>query len=121
MRTVEPREPSRLSAALQWCRTRAATLAPSSRSTAVLEAARLSAGRYRSEPGNAVKVRARYAVRQAVRSGLLKREPCRECGAGLAQAHHADYLRPLDVTWLCSGCHGAAHWALQRGAFRVPD
>lgn len=64
-------------------------------------------------------VAARRAVRNALRDGVLARpDLCEGCGSeGLAtkdgrspiQAHHADYSRPLDVTWLCTACHGAEH------------
>lgn len=50
----------------------------------------------------------------AVRSGLVKRQPCWVCGAR-AQGHHPDYSRPLDVVWLCDPHHKQAH-ALVREA-----
>jgi hypothetical protein len=46
----------------------------------------------------------------AIRYGRLKRQPCRGCGSEeRVHAHHEDYTRPLDVTWLCQGCHGKRH------------
>lgn len=63
-------------------------------------------------------VRAKRAVRQAVywavRTGILHRpDRCEHCGRRppphRLHAHHADYSRPLDVTWLCSLCHGQVH------------
>ncbi len=57
------------------------------------------------------KVKARDAVRAAVRSGRLGKpdhcESCvRECNP---HGHHRDYSRPLDVEWLCVDCHAEAH------------
>lgn len=54
------------------------------------------------------KAKARQCVSRAKRS-VLKPKPCEVCGTEPAQAHHTDYSKPLDVTWLCSRCHGAAH------------
>lgn len=46
----------------------------------------------------------------AIRDGRLKREPCVRCGATEnLHAHHEDYYKPLDVTWLCQKCHGLRH------------
>ena len=33
---------------------------------------------------------------------------CR-CGVVKVQAHHEDYTKPLEVTWLCSACHAKVH------------
>ena len=64
---------------------------------------------------NPEKTRAHEIVRQAIRSGVLQREPCSRCGTteGKIQAHHEDYLKPLDVTWFCASCH-AKHHLLRR-------
>lgn len=56
----------------------------------------------------------RYAVynivNNAIRSGKLIRQSCEECGnADKIQAHHDDYLKPLDVRWLCQSCHTDVH------------
>src|SRR5215471_14221018 len=53
--------------------------------------------------------RARYTVTNALRSGKLVRQPCEICGAPEAQAHHADYARPLDVRWRCFEHHLNEH------------
>lgn len=65
--------------------------------------------KYRSDPS---KVRARLKVSYALRKGYIVRpDSCPCCGVSgvLIEAHHADYSRPLDVTWLCSKCHGEKH------------
>lgn len=57
------------------------------------------------------KYQARNAVANALRDGKMVREHnCFFCGGDhRVQAHHHDYSRPLDVYWLCSGCHGKLH------------
>jgi len=65
------------------------------------------------------RLRARWAVATAVRTGRLVRpEACSECGAepgpdelgrSRVEAHHEHYERPLDVEWLCSDCHDERH------------
>lgn len=52
---------------------------------------------------------ARLAVRAALRSGRLAPEPCLFCGAARVHAHHHDYTRWLEVTWLCPLHHRLAH------------
>lgn len=56
---------------------------------------------------------ARAAVSRAVKSGLLKREPCEVCGNEKAQAHHKDHSKPLDVQWLCFKHHRQIHGQLR--------
>jgi hypothetical protein len=51
-----------------------------------------------------VKYKARSAVSNALRDGRIFRKPCR-CGSKRVQAHHHDYTKPLEVTWLCFKCH----------------
>ncbi len=58
---------------------------------------------------NLTKYRARDIVTQALRSGVLIRQPCERCGDEKSQCHHEDYSRPLDVTFLCARCHGHRH------------
>ena len=52
--------------------------------------------------------KANSAVRSALRSGRLRKQPCWVCGQS-AVAHHPDYDRPLDVVWLCQPHHKQAH------------
>jgi ribosomal protein S27AE len=56
---------------------------------------------------------ARAKVAAALASGRLVKPPaCSECDqrTPVLQAHHDDYAKPLDVRWLCTRCHGRAHW-----------
>lgn len=55
------------------------------------------------------KVMARKAVTNAIESGRLVQQPCVRCGQSPTDAHHEDYGRPLDVTWLCRSCHRSRH------------
>lgn len=54
---------------------------------------------------------ARRALAQAIEEGRVQRpETCSRCGSGgRIEGHHEDYDLPLDVEWLCCGCHGAEH------------
>lgn len=61
---------------------------------------------------NHEKYKARVAVGNALRSGLLVREPCAVCGEERSQAHHPDYSKPLDVVWLCHEHHRKEHGQL---------
>ncbi len=57
--------------------------------------------------------RAQLAAQRAVQRGVLVRAPCERCAAQVAQAHHEDYSKPLDVVWLCRRCHAARHAELR--------
>lgn len=60
--------------------------------------------------------KAHTVVGNAVRDGKLKKMPCAFCGSTeRLEAHHHDYSKPLDVTWLCSACHSRFH-ALEKMA-----
>ena len=63
---------------------------------------------------------AQIALGNAIKGGRVKRLPCLVCGEK-AEAHHADYSRPLDVMWLCSGHHKEAHAASIDEASAAPD
>jgi hypothetical protein len=56
------------------------------------------------------KHRARVAVYYHRKVGNLVPLPCQQCGGtDTLHAHHRDYSRPLDVTWLCERCHVLEH------------
>lgn len=49
--------------------------------------------------------RNKTAVRRALRSGALVRQPCIYCGTTQGvRAYHNDIDKPLDVTWACQLC-----------------
>jgi hypothetical protein len=52
---------------------------------------------------------AHQALRSGLNRGLVIQEPCRVCGSLEAEAHHADYDRPLHVDWLCRLHHRREH------------
>ena len=52
---------------------------------------------------------ARLAVKNALRSRLIFREPCSVCGSQKSQAHHEDYSQPLEVKWFCAQHHADIH------------
>jgi len=59
---------------------------------------------YRAKYPN--KYKATRMVGSAVRDGRLFREPCEECGTEKnVVGHHDDYLKPLNVRWMCQAHH----------------
>ncbi|EYD75853.1 hypothetical protein Rumeso_02635 [Rubellimicrobium mesophilum DSM 19309] len=58
---------------------------------------------------NPLKVWAHKALESGRRRGLIQPQPCSVCGEAKAEAHHDDYSRPLDVTWLCRRHHKQLH------------
>lgn len=54
-----------------------------------------------------IKLKARQAAYRAVKSGEIKKGPCLTCGDPNSEAHHDDYLKPLDVRWFCRFHHRA--------------
>ena len=72
--------------------------------------------RKRAIPYNKVRKAATTAVNNAVRSGILLRQPCFICGSQDVQGHHPDYSRPLDVVWLCVPHHAELHRDYDREA-----
>lgn len=62
---------------------------------------------------NPEKRAAHQAVEYALRKGRMERRSCERCGAQKAQAHHDDYSKQLDVTWLCPSHHRERHRELR--------
>ena len=53
-------------------------------------------------------------VSRALKHGLIVREPCCMCGSKeKIHAHHDDYLKPLEVMWLCVTHHKSRHAFLE--------
>ena len=69
---------------------------------------------WESMPENQIKIRAKYKVSRAIKSGKLVRQPCTQCGYKPAEAHHPNYEKPLDVIWLCKSHHELLHEELNR-------
>jgi len=55
------------------------------------------------------RIKAREKVARAVKTGKIKKEPCRICGDKNTQAHHEDYEKPLEIIWLCRDHHREMH------------
>lgn len=56
------------------------------------------------------KYKATNMVNNAIRDGKLFKEPCEICGSeDSVHAHHDDYLKPLNVRWLCAAHHSQWH------------
>ena len=61
---------------------------------------------------NRIKRGASTLVGNAVRDGrIFKPNFCTNCGNSPKRlhGHHEDYSKPLDVVWLCPGCHKQRH------------
>jgi hypothetical protein len=76
-------------------------------------AAQTSQNQLKNRKKNPLHARARGIVVGALRTGKLKRQLCEVEGCGKpGQAHHTDYEKPLEVTWLCHKHHVEAHGRL---------
>jgi len=60
--------------------------------------------------------KAACAVNNALRKGTIAKGPCETCGKEPAHGHHDDYLKPLEVRWLCRSCHTLWHKKNGHGA-----
>lgn len=46
---------------------------------------------------------------------IVRPEECSQCGAvARLDGHHEDHSKPLDVEWLCRGCHKQVHMGTHR-------
>lgn len=55
------------------------------------------------------RLRARAKVGHAIRDRRLVPLPCEICGDEMSEAHHNDYNKPLEVSWLCYKHHKEIH------------
>lgn len=60
------------------------------------------------------KYRVRQVTYRAIQTGKIKRQPCEVCSDPKSQAHHEDYTKPLEITWLCRKHHDERHAELGR-------
>ena len=60
---------------------------------------------------NPKKARAQWRLGKAVERGTVQKpDACSMCGkVGIICGHHYDYSKPLDVVWVCHGCHRKIH------------
>lgn len=56
-----------------------------------------------------LKANCRSYLNQYLKRGKIIKLPCNICGDIKSQAHHDDYSKPLDVTWLCRTHHLELH------------
>ena len=56
-----------------------------------------------------IKANARSYLNEYVRRGKVIKQPCSMCGDDIAEAHHPDYNKPLEIVWLCRRCHLIHH------------
>jgi hypothetical protein len=72
------------------------------------QANRETVKRWRASNPEAYK--AETAVGNALRDGKIIKGPCVVCGVTKrVHAHHEDYSKPLEVTWLCATHHHRLH------------
>jgi len=56
------------------------------------------------------KSRAHDQVAWAIKTKAILTKQCVTCGSwDKLHAHHTDYLKPLEITWLCASCHSQWH------------
>lgn len=71
-----------------------------------------------------LRVHANKRADRAVEEGeLISPNICEDCGVEdfSLHKHHTNYTEPLNVTWLCSGCHLARHKPQERVKIVDPD
>ena len=73
---------------------------------------------------NPIKIKAKNALNQAIRSGKIERgTECSECGTKKhIVGHHWSYEEAnwLDVLWVCQSCHRKIHAELDKLGATIP-
>jgi len=69
---------------------------------------------------NAIKTKARDAIKVALRNGTILRKPCVVCSDFKSSAHHPDYNQPLSVIFLCDKHHKQFH-IIDRACAKIND
>jgi hypothetical protein len=59
---------------------------------------------------------ARSNASEYVRRGKISKQPCEVCGDPVAEKHHDDYGKKLDVRWLCRKHH--MEWHINQEIFK---
>lgn len=75
--------------------------------------------KYIHKPPDPVKNKARKLLAYAIRKHRIIKMPCEKCGNIASNAHHTDYSKPYDVTWLCDEHHGEQHRKYDIGRLRM--
>jgi hypothetical protein len=79
-------------------------------------AARVNAGWFARSPAART---AQARLWHAVATGNIRKGPCEVCGAIRVHGHHDDYLKPLNVRWLCAAHH--RQWHTKNGPGKNAD
>lgn len=58
---------------------------------------------------NKEKKKVHKILQKAVKIGKIIKKPCSFCNNPISVAHHSDYSKPLEVTWLCHIHHYEIH------------
>lgn len=68
------------------------------------------ARKFKQSPEQQIKIKARGKISSRIQSGALKRQICSiaDCGK-IAQAHHNNYSKGLEIVWLCREHHEQLH------------
>ena len=62
---------------------------------------------YKYYQGKYLKAQSRKKVFVYLRNKKISKNPC-FCGETIVEAHHEDYLKPLNIQWLCKKHHKEA-------------
>jgi hypothetical protein len=72
----------------------------------IKEYSKRAQAKYRSDPKNLLKHKARAYISSVVRRGKLIPGPCAFCGDNeRTEAHHPDYNEKDKIIWMCKSCH----------------